>query len=427
MKILEQADIYLEGFGIPKIPVSFRIIQEMGHHAQLKIHVWVEKEESDSILARIPYGKPIILKDKGLYSKPLFCGIIDKAHLGKVNGRLTAELEAYSCSYEMDREQKDCSYQKKERTKQELAVLLLSKYDGACTWDSPESNDAAGEFLMQYHETDWEFLKRIASKDGCAIFPELCVPRAEIYIGLPQNREITKLTTKGYSRHSYMDGDLGQTEYIVQGCYEDIPMGSPVHFLELELYVYKKDSYLDKGLVYHDYVLRPASGCSPASHWMEKEIKNPQMVGAAIPGTVLGSNAAMTQLALSTDMEGEHADSWHTRAVYYSGKGKGYSGRPEVGDIQYVYFPDMDESNRYIIGGSGANFEKLSEMIQEIVSKQADRKTKEETKGVTKKCTKEQELGDTMWSEHVPFRYRSAFFNQWKERKIKLNPRRDRI
>lgn len=64
----------------------------------------------------------------------------------------------------------------------------------------------------------------------------------------------------------------------------------------------------------------------------------------------------------------ESADSWYVRGLYYTGGGAGYSGSPEKGDTQYLYFPTDNEADRYVIGGAGTNYEQIEQTTKSIVS-----------------------------------------------------------
>lgn len=68
-----------------------------------------------------------------------------------------------------------------------------------------------------------------------------------------------------------------------------------------------------------------------------------------------------------TDREGEAADSWHSRPVFYTGGGNGYSGRPEDGDTLYLYFPTEQEEERSVIGGASAGQMALQAVTQQIM------------------------------------------------------------
>lgn len=61
------------------------------------------------------------------------------------------------------------------------------------------------------------------------------------------------------------------------------------------------------------------------------------------------------------------ADSWHSRPIFYSGGGAGYSGRPERGDTLYLYFPTEREEAHSVIGGGGAGYEVLHTVTQQIM------------------------------------------------------------
>lgn len=79
------------------------------------------------------------------------------------------------------------------------------------------------------------------------------------------------------------------------------------------------------------------------------------------------SNSDKSRLNLSIDGAGEEADSWHSRPIFYSGGGAGYSGRPEVGDTMYLYFPTEREEARSVIAGGGAGYEILHSITQQIM------------------------------------------------------------
>lgn len=286
-----------------------------------------------------------------------------------------AELEVVSCTCRMDKKIKKRSYQKESRTKHELVELILSEYGGTCTWDGSDGDVLVGKFLMQYYETDWEFLKRVASMDRYAVIPEVCIPRADVYFGLSKSKKAVVLDTYIYNIHNWLEGELWQTEYVIYKRHEDILLGDPVLFMNKNLYVFCKNSWLENGLLYHDYVLRTIQGCKI------DEIKNPYLIGAVVTGTVVDSEINMTRLSLDTDMTDEILDSMHRHAIYYTGEDRGFFGQPEVGDIQYLYFPNLNEKERCIIGGKISDFGKIIHMVKQIDKglAQADKKTKKGT------------------------------------------------
>jgi len=83
----------------------------------------------------------------------------------------------------------------------------------------------------------------------------------------------------------------------------------------------------------------------------------------------------------------ESPESTHLCPVYYAGSGKGYSGQPEKGDVQYLYFPTGEDRDRYVIGCVDAGTEKMEQL---------DRQEREENAGLAPETqAAEAELPDT--------------------------------
>ncbi len=252
-----------------------------------------------------------------------------------MQGRAAVDLQVYSSSCKLDLKRKNRSFQDEQRSRGNLFSLLLKEYQGDFIWDQPGGEGAVGKFLMQYQETDWEFLKRVASQKGYLLSPEIHFPGIRVCVGLPKYQIRKTLPDRNCCIRNRMSGRweyqmpggmISFPEYVVEGVFEDFQIGEAVQFLELPL------------------------------------------IGAAVQGTVTETTPTMSRLMLKTDGSGEKIRSWHHQPVYYSGSGKGYSGRPEKGDTQYVYFPTMEENDRYIIGGAGSSFQQISDMTEGIVS-----------------------------------------------------------
>ncbi len=265
----------------------------------------------------------------------MFCGILCSSIARLVQGRAAVDLQVYSSSCKLDLKRKKRSFQDEQRSRGNLFSLLLKEYQGDFIWDQPGREDAVGKFLMQYQETDWEFLKRVASQKGYLLSPEIHFPGIRVCVGLPKYQIRKTLPDRNCCIRNRMSGRweyqmpggmISFPEYVVEGVFEDFQIGEAVQFLELPL------------------------------------------IGAAVQGTVTETTPTMSRLMLKTDGSGEKIRSWHHQPVYYSGSGKGYSGRPEKGDTQYVYFPTMEENDRYIIGGAGSSFQQISDMTEGIVS-----------------------------------------------------------
>ena len=307
----------------------------MGDHAVLQTMVWLEEQEVPNRTKYLQPMEEIRVSCTGSEEKNLFCGILCSSRAKLVQGRVAVDLQVYSSSCKLDLKRKNRSFQDEQRSRGNLFSLLLKEYQGDFIWDQPGREGAVGKFLMQYQETDWEFLKRVASQKGYLLSPEIHFPGIRVCVGLPKYQIRKTLPDRNCCIRNRMSGRweyqmpggmISFPEYVVEGVFEDFQIGEAVQFLELPL------------------------------------------IGAAVQGTVTETTPTMSRLMLKTDGSGEKIRSWHHQPVYYSGSGKGYSGRPEKGDTQYVYFPTMEENDRYIIGGAGSSFQQISDMTEGIVS-----------------------------------------------------------
>ena len=199
-----------------------------------------------------------------------------------VQGRAAVDLQVYSSSCKLDLKRKNRSFQDEQRSRGNLFSLLLKEYQGDFIWDQPGGEGAVGKFLMQYQETDWEFLKRVASQKGYLLSLEIHFPGIRVCVGLPKYQIRKTLPDRNCCIRSRMSGRweyqmpggmISFPEYVVEGVFEDFQIGEAVQFLELPL------------------------------------------IGAAVQGTVTETTPTMSRLMLKTDGSGEKIRSWHHQPV----------------------------------------------------------------------------------------------------------------
>ncbi|WP_207706008.1 contractile injection system protein, VgrG/Pvc8 family, partial [Clostridium sp. HBUAS56010] len=386
MEILEQGNLQLTGKECFGSLEKAALHQSMGSHGVLKALVWLQSESEWDENSTQWKDMPVALIPKGREQEPIFSGIVTSSVFLQIGGRSAVELEAYSYTILMDRNKKDRSFQQESNTYGALVRSILSPYKAAYIWSREGRDEPVGRFLMQYRESDWEFLRRIASFYGHPVVPEIRFPGAKMFIGLPVGRKPHSLNSNQYRIKKNLEkkvetldnkttGGLSKgLEIEVRDCYEDYCLGDLVEFLNIPLVVTEKHSCLKRGEWLHAYHVRPAQNCK-----MER-MDNLKLAGAAIRGQVLASSFTSTRLELKTDAEEGKKESWHVQPVYYAGAGKGYSGQPEKGDSQYLYFPTAREEDRYILGGTDAG----EERITSIVEKSAEEAAAEEAKGEQK-------------------------------------------
>lgn len=382
MEILEQGSLELIGKECFGSLADVSLQQSFGKHGFLKAKVWLKYGTEWDENSKQWEDMPIALIPRGKTQEPIFSGIVTSSAFSLISGRPVVKLVAYSYTIIMDRFNRDRSFQQESNTYGGLVRSILSPYQAAYICNCEGRDEPVGRFLMQYQESDWEFLRRLASLYGHPIIPEVRFPGAKMFIGLPAGRKAQPLTAEQYRIKRSLEktcrnldnkttGGLSEgLEIEIKDRYENYFLGDIIEFLKVHLVVTAKKSYLKGGQWVHDYSLRPSVNCK-----MER-MDNLKLAGAAIPGRVLGTSLTSTMIALDTDIGEGTVESWHVQPVYYAGGGKGYSGQPEKGDGQYLYFPTMREEDRYILGGADAG----EERIASIVDKASSEEKKEELK-----------------------------------------------
>ncbi|MBN1046104.1 late control protein D, partial [Clostridium botulinum] len=94
----------------------------------------------------------------------LFNGIVQNIRTTNVNGIYYLEIQALTSSFKLDIKEKSRSFQNVDMTYDALINEILKDYSGFSFTQNIGKGQAIGKPLFQYKETDWDFLKRIASE-----------------------------------------------------------------------------------------------------------------------------------------------------------------------------------------------------------------------------------------------------------------------
>ena len=150
------------GFAFHDI-LDFEIQEIKNLHTTVKIRGTLPEETGQSPVLQRLEGKPLsVHTDGGENQEPVFCGFIRTLRISREGNGYVAELEGISGTELLDREKKSRSFQDTNMTYKELVRAVLSDTSGAQVLFHMEDR-AIGAPVYQYEETDWEFLKRVAS------------------------------------------------------------------------------------------------------------------------------------------------------------------------------------------------------------------------------------------------------------------------
>ena len=340
-------DVKITGLSLDKI-LACEIQSHIGEHSTLKLSGLVENEEE--FLYGVSDGQDIEVIIQGSEgTKILFSGIVTGVSITESGQMKTACVEGKSRSWLMDRTKHSRSFQNAHITFQALTQEILKDYTGSSLIYTGDSQEI-GNLIIQYEETDWDFLKRVLSLVGLALTPDSQKAGLKLFAGVPKFPETALSYTvlemdKDMDSYYYLKANKREvhaadfTQYIISseqlmGIFDTAAVqGQP-----LAVYAYQY-SFEQQEMI-GTYCLQSAKGLVvQASYPMH-------LIGAALMAKVVRVSKNKIQAAMEID--GAHIE----RAVHWfpystlsaSPDGSGWYCMPEIDDDVRIYFPSKQEA-----------------------------------------------------------------------------------
>lgn len=333
-------------------------IRELNQHGDLKITGMIEQEKEkdyqrmakDEVWVRVD-----VVGETG-EKKRFFCGLLTSVFFQKENQLSVITLEMKTGSYLLDIGLHTRSFQQSGISYQKIIDTCLEAAGGYAILSEKEKAKTK-KWFMQYQETDWAFLKRLASHMGVSVIPEDGQSGKKLYFGYRLNR-IEALESWERYRTEQDFGEisrkqaLGQSELLDQDAVSHVvtsrelyPLGSRVIFQGREWIVGKIHTRLEGQELCHEYqLITPKRGLLPPSY-------HTALSGAALSGKVTAVEKTMVQVELYEDENQTNSGHrWLDYATMYSTPdGTGWYCMPEVGDEVRLVFPDKEEEHAYVV------------------------------------------------------------------------------
>ncbi len=268
----------------------------------------------------------------------LFRGILYRL-VNTEEGFLTKlEIQAISKTTLLDSVDNMRFFYNKKQTYKEIVRYIVSANENTSVIMNAVSEQQCN-IIMQYRETDWCFLKRLASCLNTVLIPDCTNSHICFFFGLP-DKESAELDTESY--------ELNITDHIQEYVVESrdiLNLCTPVEFHGHRLYVYGIESRFYKQELIHRYRLRGREG------FQVKSYQNDRIIGASFKGEVSEINHEVVRIACQYGCKVNDEDTvWFPFAsVYSTPGGTGWYCMPEKGDRIRLYFPDEDENQAYVV------------------------------------------------------------------------------
>ena len=296
------------------------------------------------------------VNEVGVLMQNLFTGIVAWIKVEHDGGNTYLEAECVSHTYNLDIHIKKRSFQDVKLTYE----ALLDKFEGeyqATIKNMVGEKATLGEFTLQYNETDWQFLQRLASRFGTGLIADASIDKPRFWFGVPQNEkvyhyrdlEVIKCQLgKKVSQNRHHETNI--FFYYQLETHRILNIGDQVTFKDgRKLYVCESIAILKEGTLKFIYTLGNGDDLG------QNKISNQRIVGVSVGATVIAVEKEKVKLAFDLDKESvtKEKATMFTYATSYSAAGNtGWYCMPEVGDKVQVYFPNNEEWQGFAIAAS---------------------------------------------------------------------------
>ena len=335
---IEYSDLkFISSFAMEKI-LDFQTWEVPGEHARGNFRLLLSENE----IGINSMNAPIQLLGQGNTAGALFSGYPEKVEIKEERGYRIADIQAVSGTILLDQKKSNRVFQKKVQTYMGIAGIVTADTEhSACIL--PGSDMRTGGTLIQYQETDWRFLKRMASQLGLPLVPDTSYYYPRFYLGLPEGekRELGEIISCDLcfdGRYYAVSGKclVDREDFI---CYDvvtrtSLSLGDRVTYEGRELLVSRKKTELAGGEVIFTYRLAGNSYT-----WVPWE-DNPDYTGMSFVGSIVGTQGEQVEVAFDIDKT--------------AAGGNRYGFAPATGNLMYCMPQKGTKTSLYIGNGDEA-------------------------------------------------------------------------
>lgn len=317
-------------------------------HAILNFKAIISEEEAIKIEGDLDTQAIQLCTIEDNKETSLFNGDIMEASINKENGVCTLDVTAFSATRRLEVKMESQSFQDTCMTYEELIRNVISKQNESAVICTSGSSTKIGIPIIQYQETDWEFIKRMASHFNTVVVHEISYDKPRFWFGLPEGKSqklddyvLCKVWTDKKVFNESVIENTGAT--LNNFCYYEVQtgdnfeVGDTVVLDGRTLRVYEKTGKMQQGLWTYNYKLGREKGL------FEKRKNNNKISGMSIIGKVLDTKGELLKAHLEIDKSQDVGKAyWYS---YTPPTGNSMYCMPKVGTNVSIYFGDEKEEH----------------------------------------------------------------------------------
>lgn len=335
--------------GIPiECIVNMDISVRENEHARLWIKAVLQEGFDEKLECGVYVGEHIRVTDEK-DDELVFYGEIAEIDSSKEFGNHVAEIWGYSVSRQLDREKKECSYQDTSATYEQIVKAVLGEnMDAAIIWNVERGRKICNP-MIQYEETDWEFLKRLASHFHAALYVVSTNERLGICFEMPRGKERDikdlEILRYGFSSSYHMDGAFeegmpkSRARFLECRSTKRFCIGDYVNYRERIYKVFRINAVFAGDEWVYLYTL------GTEAMYYKKKVFNCAILGTFLCGTIGKTKEEDVYIQLDINKREQNLYGW----PFVPGTGNLCYCMPEKGTRAMLYFPTDNEKDGVIV------------------------------------------------------------------------------
>lgn len=292
---------------------------KQGSHAVVSLTGFLAEEDGETALFHLWENAELKVWTG---NRLLFRGLVREIQVTHEGRGYQISIQGISSTIQIDYKKKNRTFQNCSSTYQEIIRKVLGDTDGA-NLNFYADDRKTGTPFYQIEETDWEFIRRLASQLKVPIIPSVLSDKPEIYVGLPTGRIHQQDALEAYGENVWFDKEKMGFCRIIR-TYEDLEIGDQVKWEGVHCTITDKSCRLDKGLLVFQYRMMEKALFSV------KAYENQKTIGRLLPARVLDAKNEQVKVKFDIDMKQS------VEEAYW------YPWEPDAGNIMYC-MPEKGE------------------------------------------------------------------------------------
>jgi len=323
------------------------ITHEVNEHSKLNVVALLQSgiptskefEELENLIYKIKKNDEVqLIIQNNKENQILFTGIPIKVDIKIDSHECLLILECYSGTYTTDISESSRSFQEVSMQYSDMFDFVMNNYPKGASINVGAIGKTIDRPVIQYKETDWCFLKRMASEVGTVLTPDITSKNAKLWLGIPEKQKSVKIGAEKPLRRVKADTMYQKEHYYYETTIpnEHIKIGDKVDVMGDSVIVTKTTFKYEK----NDGVLRNLYRLEQLP-----EIKlygNERVKGISLEGKIL--DVKLDHLKIHLDVDPNQTVS---EAFWYPCKEEAnnvWHVMPHIGERVNLHISDINET-----------------------------------------------------------------------------------